>query len=437
MGSLNIRRLAVIVAVFAALASWSAPGGRLGAESARKSALRYTGGPDTFGYTYIDSTEQGGPDYSTEWEDIYATGTPVTFVANSFYPFDDEGAATAQIGFSFSYYGQTYSSVEISTNGFVKFGSAIDGSGSTAYSPVNMPNSAENNNVIAALWFDQFSMNAYTSTAGTAPNRRFILQWWVPASWTGTVPFQYELKLYENGDIVTVYPQGDAGTFYNYGFSFWETVGMENSGGTDGLQYMYQGDRSIPAGTAIRFSPPPPPPPPNPTGLAQYGANGTTPIFTGASTTDTTVVLRATAANPSADTRRLQIEVQPTSVGFTGTFTQEGADSTVAQLSASAANLVPGNYHWRARVFDPATGLTSNWVSFGANDNLGNPADPNGATDFQVAAPAPPSTAGGASVTFPKEEEDILPCAAGASAAPMGLLAMAGLMLLAALALRK
>lgn len=63
---------------------------------------RAAGGPDSFGYTYKDNNESGGPAYN--WEDISLTGNPVSFVGGS-----DDGLSDAiSIGFSFSYYGNTY-----------------------------------------------------------------------------------------------------------------------------------------------------------------------------------------------------------------------------------------------------------------------------------------------------------------------------------------
>ena len=70
------------------------------------------GGPDTFGYTYKDSTESGGPIY--DWVDISASGTPV-------YLSDDDGDGPFSIGFVFNFYGNDYTRVYVSSNGYLSF----------------------------------------------------------------------------------------------------------------------------------------------------------------------------------------------------------------------------------------------------------------------------------------------------------------------------
>jgi hypothetical protein len=69
-----------------------------------------TGGPDAFGYRFIDSNESGGPTYN--FEDISGTGT-------SLYLGDDSMSGAVPLGFSFNYYGVSYTSIDISSNGFL------------------------------------------------------------------------------------------------------------------------------------------------------------------------------------------------------------------------------------------------------------------------------------------------------------------------------
>jgi hypothetical protein len=61
-----------------------------------------SGGPDQFGYIFLDSNEPGGPAYA--WEEISATGTLVT----GWTSYDDGYAGPIPTGFPFNYYGNTY-----------------------------------------------------------------------------------------------------------------------------------------------------------------------------------------------------------------------------------------------------------------------------------------------------------------------------------------
>jgi hypothetical protein len=100
------------------------------------------GGPDAFGYTWIDSNEGGGPSYN--WKDISSIGTPFTGLG------DDTNVGTFLIGFGFDFYGITYSSFRFCTNGFISFTSTA-----TAYSNGSLPTSgAEPLNIIAPFWDD-------------------------------------------------------------------------------------------------------------------------------------------------------------------------------------------------------------------------------------------------------------------------------------------
>src|SRR5690606_14274392 len=76
-------------------------------------------GPDAFGYVAIDSDEAGGPVY--DFVDISGTGTLLTEA--DFDPegctFDplDEGNALLNLPFTFSFYGEDYTTVKVNVNG--------------------------------------------------------------------------------------------------------------------------------------------------------------------------------------------------------------------------------------------------------------------------------------------------------------------------------
>ncbi len=129
------------------------------------------------------------------------------------------------------------------------------------------------------------------------------------------------------------------------------------------------------------------PHPPNaPTALGQARGDGVG-ILTGASIDTDVVILSGVGSDPDpGDMLRLEVEVRPVGLVFTGPTHSSPAVPNGGQLQAIVGPL-PGStaYHWRARVVDQA-GATSAWVAYGGNAES--------ATDFSVAAlnhPDPPA----------------------------------------------
>jgi hypothetical protein len=120
------------------------------------------------------------------------------------------------------------------------------------------------------------------------------------------------------------------------------------------------------------------PPPDAPTGLGQFKADGSTSIAVGGTTTETSVVLKATLTDPGADTVKLQVEVRPVGTAFTNASTHESALLASGAVAAVAVNglSVPNGYHWQARAVNGA-GASSAWVSFGGGN-------PESSPDFSV-----------------------------------------------------
>lgn len=106
---------------------------------------------------------------------------PQTCLANAGPTGDDNVQAANAIGFSFNYFGTTYTSFGISTNGNIQLG---DGSGnasnpsySTAWTDAVNPTAGVPNNLVALCWDDWFiSAGQITwGTTGTAPNRKLVV----------------------------------------------------------------------------------------------------------------------------------------------------------------------------------------------------------------------------------------------------------------------
>ena len=205
-----------------------------------------TGGPDDFGYTFIDSDEPGGPVF--DWVDISGSGTlsAVTDI--------DDASELVDIGFDFEFYGNTYDDVYISSNGFLTF----DDDGADVWTNECIPDTDAPNDMIAPFWDDidpYDGGDVYYETQGSGPNRQFIVQWHDVEHFDdppGIITF--EVILYEgSNNILFQYYELDFGdTDYDYGAS--ATVGIENEDASDSLEYSC-GEDALEDDFAILFSP--------------------------------------------------------------------------------------------------------------------------------------------------------------------------------------
>jgi hypothetical protein len=154
--------------------------------------INHSGGPDNFGYHWIDSDTTGGPDFY--WVDISTMGTPG--------PTGDDDCSLVNLPFTFPFYGQDKTSVNISTNGYLTFGH--DG---TDYSSDPIPDLLDPNDHIAPFWHDL--------AAGTSDStihyyhdinqNQFIVQYTnVPAFDTGGSN-SFQVILHSDGSIVFQY----------------------------------------------------------------------------------------------------------------------------------------------------------------------------------------------------------------------------------------
>ncbi len=185
------------------------------------------GGPDLFGYKWIDSNEPNGPAYV--WEDISSTGTQVTnwIATGTFAPRDEGYAGPLPIGFNFKFYGNPKTDAYISTNGLVMFGPVSQ----NIFTNAQIPNSAVPNEFIAPFWDDLDGRNQGTVHYQTIGNK-FIVQFtnWQRYPTTGSLTFQ--VVLYQNGKILVYY--NNMNVTLNSA-----TIGIENAAGNDGLQVAY------------------------------------------------------------------------------------------------------------------------------------------------------------------------------------------------------
>ena len=200
-----------------------------------------SGGPDAFGYKWIDSDEPNGPQYV--WQDISATGTAVTnwIATGTFNPKDEGYAGPFNLGFNFKFYGNTKTQIYVSSNGLVLFGTVS----TDIYTNASIPTAAVPNEYIAPFWDDLDGINQGTVHYQQDGNR-FIVQFtnWQKYSGTGSLTFQ--VVLYSSGKILVYYNNMNA-TLNS------ATIGLENNSGTTGLQVAYNANY-VHNNLALQFS---------------------------------------------------------------------------------------------------------------------------------------------------------------------------------------
>ncbi|MFH1687508.1 MAG: C25 family cysteine peptidase [bacterium] len=194
---------------------------------------RGMGGPDAFGYVWIDSDEGVGGLYDFGWIDVSGTGTDVIgdFGSNP----DDVYAGPYPIGFDFVFYGNVYNQIYIGSNGIIGFAAA----GMNSRINVPIPAESDPDNIIALLWDD---LNPGDSDCPGAhlylhsDGSRLVIQFVDYAEYNAAAGdvMNAEAILYADGTIKLQYLSLAPGFTTNEA-----TVGIENLDGTDGCEVNY------------------------------------------------------------------------------------------------------------------------------------------------------------------------------------------------------
>jgi hypothetical protein len=153
-------------------------------------SLGGTTAPDAAGYRATDQT-------SFSFLNIVSTGARV--LAGT-----DDGTANVNIGLTFRFYGQDYSSLCISTNGLIAFGGC-----NADFANVDLSNAAPSGNarIVAPFWMD-LSFDApgtdavYYQVLGTAPQRQFVVQWNSAFPLNASSGVTFQVVLYEGSNQI-------------------------------------------------------------------------------------------------------------------------------------------------------------------------------------------------------------------------------------------
>lgn len=143
---------------------------------------------------------------------------------------DDQYSGDIPIGFNFVFFGITYTTVDICSNGFLTFNSA--GNGFCTYVAQSIPTADGYDNMIAYNWHDIYMPSGGSlqyETRGSAPNRRFVISltnapFYADAAQTVTS----QTILYEGSNRIEVYTTSQP--VDSFGRTY--TQGVENASGT-------------------------------------------------------------------------------------------------------------------------------------------------------------------------------------------------------------
>lgn len=218
---------------------------------------RYTtGGPDDFGYRYLDSNDPLGPAY--EWLDISETGESSIMYGVDSFSGDDNFSEAIPLGFSFPFYGNNYSTAYIDINGEILLApntwqtdypaNGWDNDGNMFNYMYPIPGYAQMPALIAVYWDDleaDFGTgDVFFQSFGTAPNRYTIVQWNDIRFRSGSNPqdlLKFQVILHENGNIKMQYhtvATGQTGGSIPHDFGASATVGIQNQAANVGLPYL-------------------------------------------------------------------------------------------------------------------------------------------------------------------------------------------------------
>jgi len=205
---------------------------------------RGTGGPDAFGYEWIDSNEPGGPSF--QWVDLLSSGVVIDGFG------DDNYQGPFPIGFDFLFYGVTQTAFYVSSNGYITFTETP----SIYDNHCPIPTEGGPNNLVAIMWDDldpgDFADVAYYQHFAEHPEfgECLVVEFSGWRHYPGSDDISsgtWEVILRANSDIVLQYLDPGAESAAE------ATIGIENSTGLIGLTYDCN-QVSIAADFAVHFS---------------------------------------------------------------------------------------------------------------------------------------------------------------------------------------
>jgi hypothetical protein len=205
-------------------------------EVKRKTSLDFVLGPSTDAFGYVCSVEQGAFQEA-------ANATTLT---------GDDVSLTLTLPFTFKYYGVDYTTAWVNTNGVLNFQGA-----STTENNVAIPATSNPDAAIFAFWDDLFvdaAASVRTELLGTAPNRRFVVEWRNVHFFGDTAKrIDFNVVLHEDGRIVSQ-TRNIADDGRERGDS--ASIGIENTDGTVGIRYGFNQPLLAVGSKSVSYRPP-------------------------------------------------------------------------------------------------------------------------------------------------------------------------------------
>lgn len=141
-------------------------------------------------------------DGSAAFEDISQDGMPPTIAGGA-----DGTLAEVQFpaGFTFPYFGETYSALKVSADGFVTFNLGFNDT--TQHANYPLPSTARPNQHLAIFWDDLHTSNGGVYTAFRSNPDRFIVQWSHVARYAPSPP-SGQPRTYDMNFQIVLFPDG-------------------------------------------------------------------------------------------------------------------------------------------------------------------------------------------------------------------------------------
>lgn len=174
---------------------------------------------------------------------------------------DDEYSDIVDIGFPFVFFGQSYESLLISSNGYVRFQLLYSGGMSDFSVSQSLPDPSAPLDAIFLSWFDLYPNGQSTityTTAGVAPERVFIVNYNdVPYFGCAQTLYTGQLKLYEGSNNIEMHVTSKPFCLGGSNVSDFAIQGIQSANGTESFHVPGRNNNGIwqTANDAWRFDP--------------------------------------------------------------------------------------------------------------------------------------------------------------------------------------